>query len=79
MDKSLNSLGLPAWPVAADECDSAEVWADRFIEAAEKSGYDSNSLTWESIRRVQANLVGDNFRELKPMPYPPFRSSFLED
>ena len=50
MDKSLNSLGLPAWPVAADECDSAEVWADRFIEAAEKSGYDSNSLTWESIR-----------------------------
>jgi hypothetical protein len=46
-----------------------EAWADGMIKAAEKYGYDNNSTTWESIRRVQAGLVGEVFRDFRHLPF----------
>jgi hypothetical protein len=48
---------------------SPEAWADGMIKAAEKYGYDNNSTTWESIRRVQAGLVGEVFRDFRHLPF----------
>lgn len=48
---------------------SPEAWADAHIEAAEKHGYDSICETRESIRRVQARMVGQEYYELKHHPY----------
>ncbi|KAE8441225.1 hypothetical protein EG329_005625 [Mollisiaceae sp. DMI_Dod_QoI] len=46
-----------------------EAWADGMIKEAEKYGYDNNSTTWESIRRVQAGLVGEVFRDFRHLPF----------
>jgi hypothetical protein len=50
-------------------CYSPEAWADALIVAAEKHGYDNIPETWESIRRVQAGLIGEGFCEFKPLPF----------
>jgi hypothetical protein len=50
-------------------CNSPEAWADALIVAAEKHGYDNIPETWESIRRVQAGLIGEGFCEFKPLPF----------
>ena len=50
-------------------CDSPEAWADAHIAAAEKHGYDNNPETWDSIRRVQASLIGEDFGEIVPLPF----------
>ena len=47
---------------------SPEAWADAHIEAAEKHGYDSIYETRQSIRRVQARMVGQEYYELKHYP-----------
>lgn len=46
-----------------------EAWADGMIKAAEKYGYENNSTTWESIRRVQAGLVGEVFCDFRHLPF----------
>jgi len=46
-----------------------EAWADGMIKAAEKYGYDNDFTTWESIRRVQAGLVGEVFRDFRHLPF----------
>lgn len=47
---------------------SPEAWADAHIEAAEKHGYDSIYETRQSIRRVQAKMVRQEYYELKHYP-----------
>lgn len=48
---------------------SPETWADAYLAAAEVNGYDNDSATWESIRRVQASLVGEDFRPFEHWPW----------
>ena len=50
-------------------CHSPEAWADALMVAAAKHGYDNIPETWESIRRVQAGLIGEGFCEFKPPPF----------
>jgi hypothetical protein len=50
-------------------CHSPKAWADALMVAAEKHGYDNIPETWESIRRVQAGLIGEGFCEFKPPPF----------
>jgi hypothetical protein len=47
--------------------ESPETWADAHMIAAEKHGYDNDLFTWEFIRRVQADLVGEDFIPFEPM------------
>ncbi|KAL8704952.1 MAG: hypothetical protein Q9201_001898 [Fulgogasparrea decipioides] len=48
---------------------SPELWVDATLAAAEKYGYDNVPQTWESIRRVQAKLHGEDFCKLEHLPY----------
>ncbi|KAL8705316.1 MAG: hypothetical protein Q9201_001562 [Fulgogasparrea decipioides] len=50
-------------------CSSPDAWADATIAAADRHGYDNNLATWYSIRRVQAHLVGEDFRKLEHWPF----------
>jgi hypothetical protein len=50
-------------------CRNSEAWADACIIAAEKYGCDNIFETWQSIRRVQASLVGEDFYELEHVPF----------
>lgn len=50
---------------------SPETWANATIVAAEKHGFDNIIGTRSSIRRVQADLVGENYQELKHYPWRP--------
>lgn len=49
-------------------CCSPDAWADANIAAAEMHGYDNINETQASIRRVQADLVGEKFYELEHYP-----------
>ncbi|KAL8927096.1 MAG: hypothetical protein Q9172_001518 [Xanthocarpia lactea] len=53
--------GLPA-------AHNVDDWVDAVMAAAEKYGYDNISETWQSIRRVQASLVGEEFDKLEHWP-----------
>ncbi|WEW61671.1 hypothetical protein PRK78_007163 [Emydomyces testavorans] len=59
---------IPQSFTSSEVDDSAEAWADVFMEEAEKHGYDNILDTWESIRRVRAGQIGETFREFKPWP-----------
>ena len=50
---------------------SPDLWADAHLMAAEEYGYDKIYQTWESIRRVKADLVGEKFYELEHLPFRP--------
>jgi hypothetical protein len=50
-------------------CYSPEAWADALMVAAERHGYNNIPETWESVRRVQAGLIGEGFCEFKPLPF----------
>ena len=78
--KSKNELSQEKWlnpspPTKSEGGDhevcrcSPEAWADAHIEAAEKHGYDSIYKTRQSIRRVQAKTVGQEYDELKHYPF----------
>ncbi|KAI9738859.1 MAG: hypothetical protein M1834_008366 [Cirrosporium novae-zelandiae] len=45
-----------------------ETWVDANMTAAEEHGYDNILDTWASIRRAQAGLIGEGFREFGPTP-----------
>lgn len=49
-------------------CRNPEAWADANIIAAEKHGYDNNYKTRDSICRLQASLIGEDFSELEHFP-----------
>ena len=68
LDPSINPVS-PFRAVDGSARHDPETWADALIEAAEKHGYDDDPITWTSIRRVQAAMVGENFGELTPTPF----------
>jgi len=49
--------------------DNSDSWADAYLASAETVGYDTQSTTWESVRRVQAGLVGEIFRPFDHWPF----------
>ncbi len=49
-------------------CRDPETWTEAVIDAAEKHGYDNIPETWQSIRRVQANSVGQEFCQFEHQP-----------
>ncbi|KAL9631021.1 MAG: hypothetical protein Q9164_006116 [Protoblastenia rupestris] len=67
-DPSINP-GSPIRAVDGSARHDPNTWADALIEAAEKYGYDDDPITRNSIRRVQAAMVGENFGELTPIPF----------
>ena len=67
-DPSINP-GSPIRAVDGSARHDPETWADALIEAAEKYGYDDDPITRNSIRRVQAAMVGEKFGELTPVPF----------
>ena len=69
LDRSLNPDSLECLSTASNIRHNPEAWADAHIIAAEKHGYDHCLETWASIRRVQANLIGEVFSELRPTPF----------
>lgn len=70
---SLDSTLFPYSPKGFEEnrqvCRSPDVWADAIMVAAEKHGYDNVIQTWDSIRRVQSALIGEDFSELIQSPF----------
>lgn len=49
-------------------CRDPETWTEAVLDAAEKHGYDNIPETWQSIRRVQANSIGQEFCQFEHQP-----------
>ena len=70
LDPSLDPSTPKGFEEDTQVCCSPETWTDAVMVAAEKHGYDNRwDHAWESIRRVRADLVGEDFCELKPEPF----------
>lgn len=69
LDTSLSPYPPKGFEGNRQVCHSPEAWVDAVMVAAEKHGYDDIIETWDSIRRVQAGLMGEGFNELVPVPF----------
>lgn len=69
LDKSLHPSSPKGFEGNRRVCCSPEAWADALIVAAEKHGYDNIIQTYDSIRRVQAALVGEDFYGWEHVPF----------
>lgn len=71
IDRSLNETCEELFPEDEGFCDSQYTWADEHITAAEKHGYEHCIHTAQSIRRVQAQMKGEEYMGLSPMWFAP--------
>jgi hypothetical protein len=69
LDKSLHPSSPKGFEGNRQVCCSPEAWADALIVAAEKHGYDNIYQTHQSIRRVQAALVGEEYYGWEHVPF----------
>ena len=71
IDWSINEICEKVFPRDRDHCYDSNTWADQHIIAAEKHGYEYCVHTATSIRRVQAEMHGDLYKDLSPMWFAP--------
>ena len=71
IDRSLSETCKEVFPEDGGFCDSKDTWADEHITAAEKHGYEHCVHTAHSIRRVQAQMVGEVYMDLSPLWFAP--------
>ncbi|KAL8725069.1 MAG: hypothetical protein Q9181_006554 [Wetmoreana brouardii] len=68
-DRFIDPIPPKEYEGNSEVCKSPELWVNATLAAAEKYGYDNVPETWESIRRVQAKLRGEDFRKLEHLPF----------
>ena len=71
IDRSINETCEKVFPADGDSCNDSHKWADEHIIAAEKHSYEYCVHTADSIRRVQAQMHGDVYKDLSPMWFAP--------
>lgn len=71
IDRSLSETCEKVFPKDGGFCDSQDTWADEHITAAGKHGYEHCVHTAHSIRRTQAQLKGELYKDLSPMWFAP--------
>ena len=67
IDRTLGETCEKLFPEDAGHCDSEYTWAEAHIAAAEKHGYEYCAHASNSIRRVQARMKGEVYKDLSPM------------